>query len=172
MRGRQRMATVFMKIKLFCLCLMAALFIPMAGCCKKNESGISEDSLRKLALQYYSDIRHWNIFVEEPTIVKIDEDSDFDKAGLKHATFQWSLNCLAIPTKSDLKYMPRAIAFTKYFEEMIPVAGLNAEQLQMIRSAVFPFSTNYPAEISSSQLFQEYVDQIFFKQSTVVFSIR
>lgn len=163
MRGRQRMATTIMKIKLFCLCLMAALFTPMAGCRQKNESGISEDSLRKLALQYYSDIRHWNIFVEEPTIVKIDEDSDFDKAGLKHATFQWSLNCLAIPTKSDLKYMPRAIAFTKYFEEMIPVAGLNAEQLQMIRSAVFPFSTNYPAENSSSQLFQEYVDQIFFQ---------
>lgn len=176
MRIRQRMATMIMKIKLTGICVLSifSLIIFLCSCHTKNDdchtknkrdsyTSTIEDSLKKQAGVYYSDMNHWIFFVEEPTVVKIAEDSIFDKAGLKHATFQWSLNCLAIPTESDLKYMPRAIAFTKYFKKVIPVAGRNAEQLKMIRSAVFPFSSNYPTENSSSQLFQKYVDQVFYQ---------
>lgn len=157
MRIRQRMATMVMKIKLFCLCLMMALFTTFTGHCQENETGISEDSLRELASQYYSDIRHWDVFVEPAVIM--EEDTVFDKFGLKHAYFVNRYYYFAIPKKAGHRFMPNEIGpFLYAYGQKMPVEGKDNENFQMIRSAVFPFAAGASAELSSKKLFQQYAD--------------
>ena len=135
-----------------------ALFTTFTGYCQENETGISEDSLRELALQYYSDIRHWDIFVEPSIIVK--QDVDFDRAGLKHAYFVNRYYYFAVPQKADFRYQPRKIGpFLYAYGQKMPVEGEDASYFQTFRAAVFPLAANNSIEVSSEKIFQQFADQ-------------
>lgn len=163
-----------MKNKFFCLCLLAVLFLPFPCYCQeevdiedidlselfateKDSASIVRDSLKKLSLEYYRDIAHWDVFIE-PSIYKV-EDTVFDHAGLRHAYFVKRYYYFAAPREADFRYLPEPLDVALFaYGQKIPVEGKDPAHFQRIRSAVFPFAAGYSALESSSSLFQMYAD--------------
>ena len=111
----------------------------------------------ELALQYYSDIHHWDVFVEPAVLM--EEDTVFDKFGLKHAYFVNRYYYFAVPQKAGYRFLPDRIGpFLYAYGQKMPVEGKDNAYFQMIRSAVFPFASEASAEVSSKTLFQQYAD--------------
>ena len=178
MRNIQRMETVFMKNKLFFLCLLAALSYAHASCTQKNDVGSKiadkqdsttsaanplgyiEDSLKQ-AIEYYKNSSNWIFIVEEPVVVIGDQSTSFDNAGLKHAFFSWEYRYICIPKSSDLKYIPRIHVITDSYGERLPIEGKDMSHFQMIRNAVFPFAANFPKEMTSKAILQKYANKEF-----------
>lgn len=165
-----------MKNKIFSLCLMAAMCFPlMAYCQYYDDVDIAEiieiacdpqqkttDSLKQLSMEYYKDLSHWDIFIEPS--VTVQEDTAFDPAGMKHAYFARRFYFFAVPHASDFRYQPSAVGPYLYaYGQKMPMEAKDAQQLQMIRKAVFPFSASFSANTPSRTIFQQYVEQNFDK---------
>ncbi|MBP5556121.1 MAG: hypothetical protein J6X65_00205 [Bacteroidales bacterium] len=165
-----------MKTKIFSLCLMAALCFPfMAYCQYYDDVDIDEiiekawdpqqkaiDSLKQLSMNYYKDLSHWDIFIEPA--VTVQEDTAFDPAGMKHAYFVRRFYFIAVPHASDFQYQPSVVGPHLYaYGQKMPLEAHDAQQLQMIRKAVFPFAADFSANTSSRAIFQQYVEKNFDK---------
>ena len=170
-----------MKTKIFSLCLMAALCFPfMAYCQYYDDVDIAEiiekawdpqqkaiDSLKQLSMNYYKDLSHWDIFIEPS--VAVQEDTAFDPAGMKHAYFVRRFYFIAIPHTSDFRYQPSVVGPYLYaYGQKMPLEAHDAQQLQMIRKAVFPFAASFSANTPSRTIFQQYVEQNFDKDCQYV----
>ncbi len=166
-----------MKTKIFSFCLMAALCFPLMAYCQYYddveiiEEVVTEDwdplqktkdSLRELSMDYYKDLSHWDIFIEPS--VTVQEDTAFDPAGMKHAYYARRFYFFAVPHTSDFRYQPRVAGPYLYaYGQKMPIEAQDAQQLQMIRKAVFPFAASFSANTSSRAIFQQYVEQNFDK---------
>lgn len=156
-----------MRNKLFYLCLLAALFLPFLGHCQEEttreeyrevDSWADSWAKRKIALEYYKDYSHWDVFIE-PSIIE-EEETSFDKSGLRHGYFVQRFYCFAIPQESNLNYQPKKMGpYLFAYGQKLPVEGKDPNYFQMIRSAVFPFAANFSANVSSNSLFKKYADQ-------------
>lgn len=158
-----------MKSKLFSLCLMAALCFPfMVHSQEIIEATVEEPALdtyshpRKLAMDYYKDLSHWTIFIEPS--VTVNEDTAFDKAGLKHAYYVRRFYFFAVPEKADFQYQPQFIGpFLYAYGQKMPIEGKDTQHFQMIRNIVFPFAADFSASTPSRTIFQQYVEKNFDK---------
>ena len=165
------------KTKLLSLCLMAVLCFPLMAYSQYYddveiiEEVVTEDwdplqktrdSLRELSMDYYKDLSHWDIFIE-PSVVA-QEDTAFDPAGMKHAYFVRRFYFIAVPHASDFQYQPSVVGPHLYaYGQKMPIEANDAQQLQMIRKAVFPFAADFSANTSSRAIFQQYVEKNFDK---------
>lgn len=167
-----------MKTKLFPLCLMAALCFPLMAYCQYYDDDVeiveevvtedwdplqkTIDSLRELSMDYYKDLSHWDIFIEPS--VTVQEDTAFDPAGMKHAYFVRRFYFIAVPHASDFRYQPQVAGpYLHAYGQKMPIEAQNAQQLQMIRKAVFPFAASFSANTPSRTIFQQYVERNFDK---------
>ena len=166
-----------MRTKLYLLCLLAAMCFPLMAYCQYYddveivEEVVTEDwdplqktrdSLRELSMDYYKDLSHWDIFIEPS--VTVQEDTAFDPAGMKHAYYVRRFYFIAVPHASDFRYQPRVAGPYLYaYGQKMPLEARDAQQLQMIRKAVFPFAADFSANTPSRAIFQQYVEKNFDK---------
>lgn len=167
-----------MKTKIFSLCLMAVLCFPLMAYCQYYDDDVeiveevvtedwdplqkTRDSLRELSMDYYKDLSHWDIFIE-PSVVA-QEDTAFDPAGMKHAYFVRRFYFIAVPHASDFQYQPSVVGPHLYaYGQKMPLEANDAQQLQIIRKAVFPFAADFSANTPSRTIFQQYVEKNFDK---------
>lgn len=167
-----------MKTKLLSLCLMAAMCFPLTAYSQYYDDDVeiveevvtedwdplqkTRDSLRELSMDYYKDLSHWDIFIEPS--VTVQEDTAFDPAGMKHAYFVRRFYFIAVPHASDFQYQPSVVGPHLYaYGQKMPIEANDAQQLQMIRKAVFPFAADFSANTPSRTIFQQYVEQNFNK---------
>lgn len=164
-----------MRTKLLSLCLMAVLCFPLMAYSQYYddveivEEVVTEDwdpqqktrdSLRELSMDYYKDLSHWDIFIEPS--VTVQEDTVFDPAGMKHAYFVRRFYFIAVPHASDFQYQPSVVGPHLYaYGQKMPIEANDAQQLQMIRKAVFPFAASFSANTPSRTIFQQYVEKNF-----------
>ena len=165
------------KTKLLSFCLMAAMCFPLIAYSQYYddveiiEEVVTEDwdplqktrdSLRELSMDYYKDLSHWDIFIE-PSVVA-QEDTAFDPAGMKHAYFVRRFYFIAVPHASDFQYHPSVVGPHLYaYGQKMPIEANDAQQLQIIRKAVFPFAADFSANTPSRAIFQQYVEKNFDK---------
>ena len=166
-----------MRTKLYLLCLLAAMCFPLMAYCQYYddveivEEVVTEDgdplqktrdSLRELSMDYYKDLSHWDIFIEP--YVTVQEDTAFDPAGMKHAYYVRRFYFIAVPHASDFRYQPRVAGPYLYaYGQKMPLEARDAQQLQMIRKAVFPFAADFSDNTPSRAIFQQYVEKNFDK---------
>ena len=157
------METVFMKNKLFFLCLLAALSFPFTAHSQYgdwsdeyNSTYTVEDSLN-LSKEYYADLQHWDIFIEPGIIV--GEDSVFDMAGLRHAYYTQRYYIYAIPKGANFRFMPSPLSQLFFYGQRLPVEGKELQYFQRVREVVFPYAAQFSATTPSRTIFEQYVQQ-------------
>jgi hypothetical protein len=161
-RNIQRMETVFMKNKLFFLCLLVASSFPFTAHSQYSDwdeenSYSVEDSLRNLSKEYYSDLQHWDIYIEPGTIV--GEDTVFDMAGLRHAYYVQRYYIHAIPKGANFRFMPSPLSRLFFYGQKLPVEGKELPYFQKVREAVFPYAAQFSATTPSRTIFEQYAQQ-------------
>ena len=153
-----------MKIKLFFLCLLAALSFPFTAHSQYHDwsdEDISthtiEDSPIDLAKEYYANLQHWDIFIEPGTVV--GEDTVFDVAGLRHAYFTQRYYIYAIPKSANFRFMPSPLSQLFFYGQRLPIEGKELQYFQKVREAVFPYAAKFSATTPSRTIFEQYTQQ-------------